>query len=96
MEDSKVLKNTNSQTVENKNLKVDQQSQCAEPPNSSFHRKNPAFMSPTDNFFSPCTRKLASKRGLHHPNLIALSQRQLGKALQNESNNQASKENKPH
>ena len=35
-------------------------------------RKNPAFMSPTDNFFSPCTRKLASKRGLYHPNLIAL------------------------
>jgi len=96
MEDSQVFRNTNSQTVEDRKLKMDQQLQRAEPPNSSFHRKNPSFMSPTDNFFSPCTRKLASKRGLHHPNLIALSQRQLGKALQNESSNQASKENRPH
>lgn len=37
-----------------------------------FCRANPAFMSPTDNFFSPCSRKLVSKRGLHHPSLIAL------------------------
>ncbi|KAL9955793.1 hypothetical protein ACROYT_G037172 [Oculina patagonica] len=96
MEESQVLRNTNTQTAEDRNQKGDQKSARAEPPNALFHRANPAFMSPTDNFFSPCTRKLVSKRGLHHPSLIALSQRQLGRAFQNESSKQDSKENKPH
>ncbi|KAJ7373561.1 hypothetical protein OS493_011164 [Desmophyllum pertusum] len=97
MEESQVLRNTNSQTAEDRQLKTDQKSLHGEPPNASTfhrdHRTNPAFMSPTDNFFSPCTRKLTSKRGLH---LMALSQRQLGKAFQKESSIQDSKENKPN
>lgn len=38
MEDSQVFRNTNSQTVEDRKSKMDQQLQRAQPSNSSFHR----------------------------------------------------------
>lgn len=81
--------------MEGCNLKYDEEVQ-KQPPKASIRSNNPTFMSPTDNMFSPCTRKLVSKRGLHHPSLISLSQRRLGNAFQNESSNQDGKENVPN
>lgn len=95
MENCQVLRNNNAKPKENKDSIVDQKSLPKGTENAPFctSRSNTVLMSPTDTFFSPCTRKLASRKGRHYPSLMSMTQRQLGKVLQNEGSQQETKEN---